>query len=461
MTNTRIATIAAGLDVHLDADALEASTGFLDRMASGLDRTWPDAVESHATARRPADPGSAVSEVVRDPDIPTAPALAADGGAYISIYPEPFPPPIDPGGPLQGWTLAVKDLIAVGGLPLGAGSRVRAHAPPEKADAPLLGSLRSAGARLVGTTALHEFAFGVTGVNHYTGTPINPAAPGRMPGGSSSGSAVAVAEGSARLAVGTDTGGSVRIPAALCGVVGFKPAFESYATDGVFPLSPSLDHVGLLAATVADIDAAHRAVVTTGPRSTQIAKIGIAVGDVEGSAPEVRDAVDRALARMRTAELELIEVALPDPEHVFAVSTAILFFEAAAVHRDALAVAPGAYGPDVRLRLIQGLAIPEDQYETAKKGQAELRRRVLRALDGVDCIVGPTVPVVAPPLSRAADPQVSADLVAFTRLANVSGLPAISLPIAGNEMSAGLQILGPADDVVLHAATAIEELLAG
>ena len=319
--------------------------------------------------------------------------------------------------------------------------------------------LRTAGAHVVGTTALHEFAFGVTGVNDYTGTPINPAAPRGIPGGSSSGSAVAVADGSARLALGTDTGGSIRIPASLCGVVGFKPGFGRYTIDGVFPLSPSLDHVGLMAATVDDIDTAHRVLGRRDAGGAAVAKIGVVTRDLAASMPEVRIAVEDLIRRLGEVGFELVDVVLPEAERVFAVSTAIMFSEAAAVHREMLEVAAREYGRDVRMRLIQGLAIPAGDVESARSGQAELREQVHDLMADVDCVIGPTVPAAAPSLTQAHDPSVSAALVSFTRIANVAGLPALSVPIPVRGSPIGVQLMGISDDVVLKAGAAVEALL--
>ena len=189
-------------------------------------------------------------------------ALALTGGAFIEIFADAMDrarPGHRPGGCLEDFTVAVKDLVSVAGHRMTAGSSLRSEVPPEPADADVVFQLRSEGAVLIGTTALHEFAFGVTGINHHTGTPINPRAPSGIPGGSSSGSAVAVAQGAARVAIGTDTGGSVRIPAALCGVIGFKPRYGSYSLHGVYPLAVSLDHVGVIARTVGDVETVHAA----------------------------------------------------------------------------------------------------------------------------------------------------------------------------------------------------------
>ena len=282
--------------------------------------------------------------------------------------------------------------------------------------------LRTAGAHVVGTTALHEFAFGVTWRQRLHRDPDQPGGASRNPGGSSSGSAVAVAEGSARLALGTDTGGSIRIPAALCGVVGFKPGFGRYTIDGVLPLSPSLDHVGLMAATVDDIDTAHRVLGRRDARGSSGGEDRRGDRDLAASMPEVRIAVEDLIRRLREVGFELVDVVLPEAERVFAVSTAIMFSEAAAVHRETLEVAAREYGRDVRMRLIQGLAIPAGDVESARSGQAELREQVHDLMADVECVIGPTVPAAAPSLTQAHDPSVSAALVSFTRIANVAGV---------------------------------------
>jgi aspartyl-tRNA(Asn)/glutamyl-tRNA(Gln) amidotransferase subunit A len=170
-----------------------------------------------------------------------------EGGAYTLL----LEPDLAAAGPLRGVPVAVKDLIDVAGVPTQAGSRARRDARPATADAPVIAALHREGAALVGKTATDEFAFGITGENEYAGTPLHPHDHSRVVGGSSSGSALAVAEGSAAAALGTDTGGSVRVPAALCGLVGVKPSYGVVSAAGVFPLSTSLDHVGVLAADLA------------------------------------------------------------------------------------------------------------------------------------------------------------------------------------------------------------------
>jgi len=269
--------------------------------------------------------------------------LARDGGAYTLLFDQPS----GSRGPLANVPVAIKDLIDVAGHPTRCGSAARADAPPASADAPVVDALRRAGARLVGKTALHEFAFGATGVNDHEGTPRNPHDPTRIPGGSSSGSGVAVAEGSAAAALGSDSGGSVRIPAALCGVVGVKPSYGLLPVAGVFPLAPSLDHVGVLAADVASAHAALAAMAPLGEAPSP-RRIGVDRRALSESTREVRDAIEHAL---RALELPLVDVTLPEPDEVVAATSAILYAEALRVHRESFAAAPDRYGPGMHERL--------------------------------------------------------------------------------------------------------------
>lgn len=388
--------------------------------------------------------------------------LAADGGPYATIDALGARDAGDREGelPLLGVPVAVKDLIAVRGVPARAGSRVRRDVKPESADAPVVAMLRRAGAVVVGTTALHEFGLGVTGVNEHEGTPLNPHDENRIPGGSSSGSAVAVADGSARLALGTDTGGSVRIPAALCGVVGFKPAFGTYCTEGVFPLAPSMDHVGLLAPSVAEIRDAHA--VLDGPVTVQagVGRLGFSPSELDQCCQEVRRALNEALRCLRAAGWEIVPLEWPSAEEVAATSTTLLFAEAAAVHKRTMLAGTDGYGQDVSARLHLGMTIPADRYVVARRYREARTERVQEQLVRVDAMVGPTVPIVAPALARAGDPSTTAALVANTRLANVTGVPAASLPIPREGLPVGLQVIATTNERTLAVAADIEGQLA-
>jgi Asp-tRNA(Asn)/Glu-tRNA(Gln) amidotransferase A subunit family amidase len=407
-----------------------------------------------------ADPSAAIADALEHA------RLVADGGGYVRIFPDEAVAAAAaqagdaPRAPLAGVTLAVKDLFAVAGQPIGAGSASHDDAAPEPRDAAAVAALRALGAVPVGLAALHEIAFGVTGVNAHTGTPANPAAPGRVPGGSSGGSAVAVATGSSLLALGTDTGGSVRIPAALCGVVGFKPAYGEYPTDGVLALSPTLDHVGLLAADVTLVRRAHAALGYDPGVSRAPGRVGFVAAELDAADAPVRDAVLAALARLRAAGAEVAPCPWPEAERGVAASTLIMLPEAAQLHRSALAARPECFGDDVRRMLEIGARIDQSAYAGALRDRARLRAEVARILDGVDVVVGPTVGMPAPLLVDADRPELSARLAANTSLLNVVGVPAVSVPIPGQELPVGLQVIARSSAQALGAAAAIEELLA-
>lgn len=392
------------------------------------------------------------------------PRLVVDGGAYVTLCGSDMSRGEEQNEgeqPLAGWRFAVKDLIAVAGQPLRAGSAVREEVLPEPGHAPVVAALLSAGARLVGLTALHEFAFGVTGINDIVGTPCNPRDPSRIPGGSSSGSAVAVAEGSVCFALGTDTGGSVRIPAALCGVVGFKPKFDTYSTDGVFPLSPTLDHVGLLASCVDVIQQVHSVLAPPIRGERRPLRVGVLSRQIQQCDPVVRAQLTYVLERLeeRGIELTTIDAEWPSEEESLEISTTIMFAEAADVHRGDLERHAARFGADVRERLQQGLAIPAVQYLSARRAQKQLRRRVRDVLTRIDCVVGPTVGLPAPPLATARDPAVGRRLVTFTRLANLTGSAALSLPIPEGGPPAGLHIIADDNERVLTIGAFVEKAI--
>lgn len=388
-----------------------------------------------------------------------------EGGPYLDIFDQRAHSRLSdeagqPLGPLWDFTFAIKDLIAVEGRRVSAGSRVRHDAPAETATAPIVRDLEALGAIATGAVTLHEFAFGVTGVNPYAGTAPNPKAPGRMPGGSSAGSAAAVADGSARIALGTDTGGSVRIPASFCGVVGYKPSVGLYPADGVFPLSTTLDHVGLFATSMADIVRAHRGLGHAGPTGDQVQRLGVARSDLDAADSDVRAAIDGALSRIADQGIEIVDIALPDPESTFVASTTIMFPEAAGIHAASLATHRDRYGDDIRTRLELGATLTGPEVAAAHQLRRQLTAEVLTTLRDVDVIVGPTTPIVAPLLSEADDPNLPARIVANTRLGNVVGLPAVSLPVAVSGPPVGLQLLGSSDSGLLAAAQRLETIVA-
>ena len=275
--------------------------------------------------------------------------------------------------------------MAVAGHPVRCGSAATWDAPAETADAPIVAALREAGGVVVGATKLHEFAFGTTGVNAAFGTPDNPAAPGRVPGGSSSGSGAAVAAGEADLAVGTDTGGSVRIPAALCGVIGLKPSLGRAAhRRGGRPVARRSTTSGSWWRDVEHLVTASAALGLLGPggagggrRAGRRLRLGVARGVADLCDGEVADGWLAPRSSGWRRAFELVEVDWPGGEAVFAATTAIMFAEAAHGHAARLARRGHLYGVDVRNRLLQGAALDARTYLRARDVRRELRRRCL------------------------------------------------------------------------------------
>ncbi|GAA3818131.1 amidase [Sphaerisporangium flaviroseum] len=335
-------------------------------------------------------------------------------------------------GPLHGIPVAVKDIIDTAGMATRMGSaHFDGHIPGQ--DAACVRRLRDAGAIIVGKTTTHEFAYGPTGDRSRNGPSRNPHDPARMTGGSSGGSAAAVAAGMVPLAVGTDTGGSVRIPAALCGVVGFKPAHGAVPVDGVFPLASSLDHVGVLAGTAEDCGLAFGVLAgearvpspgdTVSPRVGWLATDSMALGD-----PAVGDLV-------RAAFPDSEEVALTGVAELYQTYAAIQGSEAYAVHADRVARSPQLFDPEVLERLHLAGAIPGWRYVRAVEARESFRRRAAALLDRYDLLALPTVAVVAPPVGArvldigGAQVPVRDALLSFTSPWNLAGLPALSVPV--------------------------------
>lgn len=330
-----------------------------------------------------------------------------------------------PLGPLAGWTLSVKDLFDVAGHPTTAGSRVLARAAPAPADSPAVARLRSAGALLMGHTNLSEFAFSGVGINPYLGTPINAAIPGStacIPGGSTSGGAVTVATGACRAALGSDTGGSIRIPAALQGLVGFKGTQRRVPRTGVIPLSTTLDTVGAITRDAYDarlIDAVLCAMEPAPPgmrspftlRSSRLAVPStLVLDDLE---PEVASAFDAALGALSRAGACIVEIKLPQLARL-AEWQALGTFAAAeswAWHRQHLATQRADYDPRVALRIERGAQMSAADYIELHEARRRWIAEIESATTHFDALLCPTVPVLAPPLA----PLLSDD-VAFFRV---------------------------------------------
>ena len=343
-------------------------------------------------------------------------------------------------GPLHGIPVSVKDLVDVAGTPTTAGS----HVPPRLArhDAPVVANLRRAGAVIVGKTNLHEFAFGTTSDETAFGAVRNPHDRSRSAGGSSAGAAVALVEGMCYGSVGTDTGGSIRIPAAACGVTGLKPTLGEISAKAVVPLSMTLDHVGPLARTVGDAALLFHAMLDGEPRLDRVPLDATGPLWLGVPLPYFFDKLDDDVARLfadARAALEraghsFSEVAIAHAERTADVYLHIVLPEAAWYHAPLLREHAGKYSPGVRLRLEMGRYILAEDYVRAMHARTILRRAVDRALEGLDALALPALAIPAPPLGAASvavgtgTEPVRAIMLRLTQLFNITGHPAIAIP---------------------------------
>jgi aspartyl-tRNA(Asn)/glutamyl-tRNA(Gln) amidotransferase subunit A len=382
-------------------------------------------------------------------------------------------------GPLHGVPIAVKDLIDIEGVPTTAASRVR-DGHLAAADAPVIAYLRNAGAVLIGKTNLDEFAFGTTSENSAFGLVRNPIDPTRTPGGSSGGSAVAVAAGMALAALGTDTGGSIRIPAAACGIVGLKPTLGEVSTDAVVPLSTTFDHVGPFARNIEDAAIVYRVLRGNHADSNLRPRSGKRAEHLQLATPrgyltdlletDVRARFDEAVATLRSAGAHLTTVDIPHAELTPAVYIHIHSAEGATYHAKMLDSHADRYTPIVRRRLELGRYVLAQDYVRAMEGRELLRGEVDAALDGIDALLLPTLPISAPHIGAEStmvagrEEPVRALMLRLTQLFNVTGHPAISMPCGRTSqgMPVGLQLVGRRSqtEALLAAASACEQLLA-
>jgi aspartyl-tRNA(Asn)/glutamyl-tRNA(Gln) amidotransferase subunit A len=463
--------------VHARPRVTALKTGTID-----LPRTVLDA--SHAIAERRISPLELAQETLARVD-----RLQPRLNAFIRVTPERL---LDearseeadvaagrPGGPIRGVPFTVKDLIDVAGEPTTGGGAVLPD-EPATADAPVWSRLRTAGATLVGKTNLHEFAFGATNINPHYGAVRNPWDTERISGGSSGGSAAAVASGMGLASIGTDTGGSIRCPAALCGVTGLKPTFGRVPRTGVFPLSDLHDHVGPIARTALDCalildliagpDGRDETVVERTPPNA-FAKLSEwsapASGPADGRRPlagvrlgvarphrdladaVVRDAFDRAAAVLADLGAELVGIDLTGEQELTEATMMIVRFDGTRLHAGWWGVTPDAYGPDLRVAFERVNARPASDYDDALRTRRRLVSEILAQQRGLDGLIGPTMLGPAPLIADFDDPRRAADarvrLLRLTYVYDATGQPAISVPcgFSPDGLPMGLQIAAP------------------
>lgn len=381
-----------------------------------------------------------------------------------------------PFGPLDGRIVSIKDVFDLAGETTMVGSIIRRHQPAAAADALVVRRLREAGAVIVGKTNLTEFCFTSDGINRRCGTPGNAHDPARIPGGSSSGAGVSVAEGTSEIAIGSDTGGSVRIPAALNGVVGFKPTASRIPLAGVFPLSPSLDSVGPLARSVADCalaDAIMAAEVACLPETMSLR--GLRVGVPEGrlldhvEAPvaaafvQSRQAIERQGANVAAIGIEDLLESMREANRTASIAS----IEAAEIHADWLRADIADVDPRVSGPLSRRLSIPAWSYLRLMRRRRQLAAAMDDRLAAIDVMMLPTVPIGAPetaPLLVSDDllDQVDGLLLRNPQVVNQFDLTAISLPMPGPALPAGLMLVARngQDKRLLSIAASVERALA-
>jgi AtzE family amidohydrolase len=382
-------------------------------------------------------------------------------------------------GPLAGVPFAVKNLFDVAGLPTRAGSKINRDLPPAKRDATVVQRLEAAGAVLVGALNMGEYAYDFTGENVHDGNACNPHDPRHMTGGSSSGSGGAVGGALVPLALGSDTNGSIRVPASFCGIFGLKPTYGRLSRAHTFPFVSSLDHVGPLARTTADLAAAYDAMQGYDPhdpvcveqpvqpvvpllrRGADGLRIAIASGYFQqGLFPEAREALGAVAAALNISR----EIEIPEAERARSAAFVITAAEGGALHLERLRSRARDYDPAVRDRLIAGAMVPSSLVVEAQKFRRHYRALVLQLFRGVDAIIAPVTPGTAPRIGQqtmlldGVETPVRANLGIYTQPISFVGLPVVAAPIPLKPLPIAVQIIAAPwrEDVVLRIAHALE-----
>ncbi|HEY5903568.1 MAG TPA: amidase, partial [Anaerolineales bacterium] len=381
--------------------------------------------------------------------------------------------------PLSSLPLAVKDLYDTARIRTTAGTRFFADRIPDR-DAAAVEKLKTAGALILGKTNTHEIALGVTNINAFTGNCLNPWDTKRITGGSSGGSAAAVATGMVLAALGTDTGGSIRIPASLCGVVGLKPTYGRVSLRGIVPLSWNLDHAGPLAKSACDAALLLQVLAGYDPEDPASVdapvddylahiddgvagwRIALATGEyIEDSDAEVLSAVHAAADVFHSLGAQVDEVEIPWLREAALANSVMTQADGAAFHRERLREHPDRFGADVRARLETGAAFTSTEYSLARRTQSECRRKAEIFFQEHDVLILPSTPIPAPLIEGTDAIEQARRLTRFTAPFNLTGLPAISLPcgLSSEGLPLGLQIVGAPwrESRVLRAGHAYEQ----
>ncbi len=384
----------------------------------------------------------------------------------------------EPQGPLAGVPFAVKNLFDVAGLPTRAGSAINRSLPPAPADSPLITRLEAAGAILVGALNMGEYAYDFTGENVHDGPSRNPHDTTRMSGGSSGGSGSAVAGGLVPIALGSDTNGSIRVPASLCGIWGLKPTYGRLTRHGTFPFVAAFDHLGPLARCVTDLALAYDAMQGPGEgdpactgrcdpvmpsldSGTAGLRIAVAGGYFQrGAFPEVLAALHTVASALGATQ----EVDLPGAARARAAAYVITATEGAALHLDRLRTRAAEFDPAVRDRLLAGALVPASLVVQAQAFRRQFQADMRALFETVDVILAPATPCSAPMLGQqnfvldGKEVPVRANLGVFTQPISFIGLPVVAVPVCGDGMPVGVQVIAPAwrEDVALRVARVLE-----